>query len=184
MVSTWFTSDTHFGHKNILEYEKDARPFSSVEEMNEQLIINWNNAVRPQDIIYHLGDFAFGKHNIDIAVRLNGRKRLILGNHDTYDNSLYLCHFERTFGCVFWKRCLLTHIPVHPSNLGARAFLNVHGHLHSNIIMSNEIIAPEKQYPMNWCIVPDKNYFNVSVEQHNLTPVHSDVIMERLKELE
>lgn len=195
VVETFFTSDHHFGHKNILEYEKDARPFNTVEEMNEQLITNWNNTVRPKDIIYHLGDFAFGRSNIDIAARLNGRKRLILGNHDTFPCALYLEHFERVFGSIFWKRCVLSHIPVHPNNLGSRAFLNVHGHLHSKrvqrpvmgwheVTMQNHPLPILVRKPFDNEFEDDENYFNVSVELHNLTPVHSDLIMERLKELD
>ena len=79
MINTWFISDTHFKHKNILEYEKEARPFNTVEEMNEKIIDNWNHTVGIKDIVYHLGDFAFGKNNISIAARLHGRKRLVLG---------------------------------------------------------------------------------------------------------
>ncbi len=164
MKEVWFTSDTHFGHKNILEYEKEARPFQSVEEMNEALISNWNDTVRPKDIIWHLGDFAFGRSHVELAGRLNGRKRLIMGNHDVYNNSVYLDYFEKLFGVHYWKRCVLSHIPVHPGNLGSRALLNVHGHLHSRVVI-------------------DTNYFNVSVEQHKLKPVNSSVIMERLKEI-
>lgn len=54
----FFTSDTHFGHKAIIGF--CDRPFSSVEEMTEVLVENWNSVVGPTDTIYHLGDFAFG----------------------------------------------------------------------------------------------------------------------------
>jgi calcineurin-like phosphoesterase family protein len=77
-----FVSDTHWGHKNIIKYSN--RPFNSVEEMNEKLILNWNEVVQPNDIVYHLGDFAFLPYD-DLkktARRLNGEKHLILGNHD------------------------------------------------------------------------------------------------------
>jgi calcineurin-like phosphoesterase family protein len=183
MVETFFTSDSHFGHKNILEYEKDARPFKTIEEMNEKLIDNWNSVVGVKDIVYHLGDFAFGQRNINIAGRLNGRKKLVMGNHDNYPSSLYLVHFEKLYGCVFWERCVLSHMPVHPNGLGARWMLNVHGHLHSKKVMMNyaRLLTETGQV-----LIPgevDLNYFNVSVEQHNLTPIHRDVIMERLKEL-
>ncbi len=175
MNEVWFTSDTHLGHKNILEYEKEARPFKTVEEMNEALISNWNDTVRPKDIIWHLGDFAFGRSNVELAGRLNGRKRLILGNHDVYNNSVYLAYFEKLFGVTYWKRCVLSHIPVHVGNLGSRALLNVHGHLHSRNVQDLLGLPPE------W--VDDPNYFNVSCEQHNLRPVNSSLIMDRLKEI-
>lgn len=80
----WFTSDSHYFHRAVIEYCN--RPFSSVEEMNEALIVNWNHIVSPKDTIYHLGDFAFCKPDkaIEIGKRLNGKKHLIFGNHDKY----------------------------------------------------------------------------------------------------
>lgn len=81
-MNTWFTSDTHFWHANVIEFCK--RPFSSVEEMNEALIQNWKYLVRPEDHVYVLGDFAMtGPTKIEpIMKRLNGHKFLIRGNHD------------------------------------------------------------------------------------------------------
>ena len=184
MIDTWFCSDHHIGHRNILDYEKEHRPFSNLIEMQECLIERHNSVVKPNDIVYFLGDFAFGRHNIQIAEKFNGKKRLILGNHDTYPSRSYLEYFEKLYGVVFWERCILSHVPVHQNGLGSRWLLNVHGHLHSRVVMSNTIVAPDKEYPMNWMMMPDKNYFNVSVEQHNLTPVHRDIIMQRFKEID
>ena len=78
----WFTSDTHFGHQNILKYTD--RPFSSVEEMDEALIENWNNRVGDDDEIYHLGDVALCSPNKlrKVLARLKGKIYLIRGNHD------------------------------------------------------------------------------------------------------
>jgi len=79
----WFTSDQHYGHKNIIRY--CHRPFSSVEEMDEKMIDNHNALVGEKDYIYMLGDFSF-KGGKDIKSRyfdrLNGKKILIKGNHD------------------------------------------------------------------------------------------------------
>ena len=74
--------DCHFGHRNIIKYCN--RPFASVEEMTDTLIKNWNGVVGKNDIVYVVGDFALcGKQKIiEIGQQLNGRKRLILGNHD------------------------------------------------------------------------------------------------------
>ena len=80
-MNTYFTADTHFGHKNIIKYAH--RPFNSVEEMDESLISYWNTIVTPEDIIYHLGDFAFSKNPEKYFYRLNGKKILICGNHDS-----------------------------------------------------------------------------------------------------
>ena len=81
-MTTYFTSDTHFGHARIIEHA--ARPFSTVERMDDELVHNWNARVRPGDTIYHLGDFGLGEpaRNARVFARLNGHKHLILGNHD------------------------------------------------------------------------------------------------------
>lgn len=77
-----FTSDSHFGHQLMLKF----RPFSTVEEMDEHLIEMWNAVVRPDDIVWHLGDFSCHDEarTKQIFNRLPGRKRLILGNHDVH----------------------------------------------------------------------------------------------------
>lgn len=77
-----FTSDVHFHHANIIKYSN--RPFKSVEDMNEQLIQNWNNVVAPNDVVYQLGDFCFARIEkiIPILRRLNGQKHAVYGNHD------------------------------------------------------------------------------------------------------
>lgn len=85
MSNIWFTSDTHFWHENIIQYCN--RPFSSVEEMTQKLVENWNYHMGKNDIVYHLGDFAYGRHATkervqEVASALNGRICLILGNHD------------------------------------------------------------------------------------------------------
>lgn len=83
MGNIWFTSDTHYGHRNILEYCK--RPFSSIDEHDEALIERFNEAVGDNDIVYHVGDFALCSYERaqEIGRRLNGKEfHIILGNHD------------------------------------------------------------------------------------------------------
>ncbi len=80
--NVFFTSDTHFKHGNIIEYCN--RPFSSRDQMDSSMINRWNSIVGRNDIIFHLGDFCFGskkqwKYLLD---SLNGRKYLVIGNHD------------------------------------------------------------------------------------------------------
>lgn len=81
----YFTSDCHFNHLNILKYEPETRPFENIDEMNETIISNWNNKVKPEDEVYVLGDFFMGSlDKIEpILDRLNGKISLIRGNHDT-----------------------------------------------------------------------------------------------------
>lgn len=77
----YFTSDLHFYHKNVIAYCN--RPYESVEEMNEKLILNWNNVVSPDDTVYCLGDFSLTLRPVELyTTRLNGYKILISGNHD------------------------------------------------------------------------------------------------------
>jgi len=76
-------SDTHFGHENIIRY--CSRPFSSAEEMDRVLIRNWNEAVGPEDVVIHLGDFALGSPGRirEYLEALNGEIFFLRGNHDT-----------------------------------------------------------------------------------------------------
>ena len=98
-VNIFFTSDLHFGHKNILKYCN--RPWNSVEEMDEGLIQNWNNTVGKDDIIFNLGDFAFASNQRwrELISRLNGKHYLILGNHDEirYPGDFILELFEGVY---------------------------------------------------------------------------------------
>lgn len=97
-------SDTHLGHNNIINY--CFRPFKDAEEMDKTIINNWNNIVRPQDIVIHCGDFCLGKggrNKVADSVKfyrkqLNGKIILILGNHDD-KRCAYIgeCGFEAAF---------------------------------------------------------------------------------------
>lgn len=166
----WVISDTHFQHDNILKYTD--RPYDTVEEMNEKLIENWNSVVKPQDKIYHLGDVTFGNKNkyiTDIHKRLNGRKRLIVGNHD--DVKFLSPYFEKVSMWRMWYDLdiLMTHVPVHPSVLEENRFrsnevINVHGHIH------------ETQSP-------GANYKCVCVEQINYTPIHIEDLKFKIGDL-
>jgi len=83
MTNVWFTSDTHYGHSNVIKY--CDRPFANAKEMDETLIENYNSVITNEDYVYHLGDFCFkgGKDASSIFNKLNGKKKfLIKGNHD------------------------------------------------------------------------------------------------------
>lgn len=85
MSEIWFTADTHFAHENILRH--CHRPFSCGEEMDTVLIERWNELVKLEDVIYHLGDFAWW-HYADIEKFFNalrGKKHLVIGNHDRWE---------------------------------------------------------------------------------------------------
>lgn len=78
----WFTADLHLGHANIIRYCN--RPFATADEMNEELVRRWNERVAPDDEVWVLGDFALGPiaDSLACGLRLNGRKSLVVGNHD------------------------------------------------------------------------------------------------------
>ena len=172
MTTIWFTSDTHFDHANILTFKRDdgspVRPFASVEEMNETLIERWNAVVRPPDHIYHLGDvtMARGKattHIDQIMARLNGHKRICLGNHDQLVSSWYARSFEKVKAYNVLDNLLFAHIPIHPESLGRFRGM-VHGHLHANRVMIS---------PFHF----DLRYLNVCVEHTDYRPVSLEEIL-------
>ncbi len=110
-----FYSDPHFGHKNIITYAN--RPFSDVNHMNEELITRYNAVIGPDDMVLWLGDCAFCKMNVFKAYmqRLNGRKMLILGNHDRGYGAMVDAGFdlvmEESFMKIAGKNCRLKHYP-------------------------------------------------------------------------
>ena len=82
MSNIFLSSDSHFGHTNVIKYCN--RPFSSTEEMNETMVERWNEVVSKEDLIYYLGDFSLRfKYVKKYLPRLNGKKILIYGNHDS-----------------------------------------------------------------------------------------------------
>lgn len=81
-VETYFTSDTHFNH----ELMRKIRDYPTIEDMNEDIISRWNSTVKPNDVVYHHGDFSLRLSNgkiPNLLKRLNGKIHLILGNHDS-----------------------------------------------------------------------------------------------------
>lgn len=77
----WFTSDQHYGHRNIIEY--CSRPFRSVEHMTEELIARHNARVALEDEVVHVGDFSLDdRYVLAVLPRLNGVHVLVAGNHD------------------------------------------------------------------------------------------------------
>jgi len=145
MTNIFFTSDTHFYHRNILEYCN--RPFSTVDEMNEALIANWNQTVGANDIVYHLGDFTLTTR-VDlvdgILARLNGKIILVKGNHDKW-----LRKFDQlqNQSKIEWVRqynkenfhingenyeIVMMHYPMLSWDGSYRGSIQIHGHAHGS----------------------------------------------------
>lgn len=85
-MTIFFTSDTHFGHANIIKY--CHRPFTTVEDMDAELILRWNEVVSDRDTVYHLGDFCLGNPTRYLR-QLNGDIQFVRGNHDDNLAKLY-----------------------------------------------------------------------------------------------
>lgn len=125
-------ADTHFGHRKIVGFEPDYRPFNNIEEHDRTLVERWNQVVRPKDTVWHLGDVLFAMHKTgEILGSLNGIKRLILGNHDRFPLEMYAKYFSKIYGAAPFGQCILTHVPVHPNQVEYRFMKNIHGHMHS-----------------------------------------------------
>jgi calcineurin-like phosphoesterase family protein len=142
----YITSDTHFGHTNIIKYSN--RPFENVDEMNEQLIARWNAKIPPGSIVYHLGDFAFMKREdriIELAKRLNGTIRLVMGNHDRLKGKVRDC-FEWVRPYYESKtddgiKVTMCHYPFMTWNKSHRNSWSLHGHCHGNLQTYPNMIA-------------------------------------------
>lgn len=181
MSEIFFCSDHHLGHKNIINFSstKAFRPFDNIEEHNAEIIKRHNATVTNKDTVYFLGDFCFGARNIPLAGEFNGNKKLILGNHDMYNIDEYRKYFTKIFGACQFQNLILTHIPVHTCQFD-RFIMNIHGHLHSKVVMDDRKVSTDGTLIEE--AKPDWRYFNVSLEQINLTPIPYDVIIDRWAE--
>ena len=167
----WFIADTHFGHANIIRFCN--RPFESVEEMNETLVSNWNDRVAPSDIVFVLGDLFFRCDDPEpILDRLAGRKRLILGNHDSSWTGKVPSrrHFESVDsfyeGSIGACGATLCHYPMPEWPHGARTYM-IHGHIHNN--------THEDYWPL--LAVRDR-VLNAGVDINGFRPVSLDELVE------
>lgn len=160
-----FTSDTHFGHANIIRYCN--RPFKSVLEMDECMISNWNQKVSKDDTVYHLGDFAFGRYWEDIdkyRKRLNGKIHLIKGNHDK--SKLFFRHGFTNFNWnsfqeikVQGQDITLCHYALRVWNKSHHGAWHLYGHSHGSLMDD-----------------PNSLSFDVGVDCHNYTPLSFDEV--------
>lgn len=139
-MSTFLWSDTHFNHRGIIDYCK--RPYSSVQQMNEELIKLWNSKVAKQDSIYLLGDFGFCHSEDrmvlpDIFNSLHGHKHLVIGNHDEKNPRVLKLPWESQRDIVTLKeegvRAVACHYPMETWKQAHRGYLMLHGHSHGSL---------------------------------------------------
>ena len=134
----YYIADPHFGHENILNMCR--RPFGSIEDMNEALIAAWNGRVTGNDTVFILGDLFFRCDDPEsILTRLKGKKRLIVGNHDSswmdrVDLSRYFVSVDPYLEITDGSRLLtLCHYPLltWKHKLRQNSFM-IHGHIHND----------------------------------------------------
>ena len=168
MSNIWFTSDTHFGHANIIKFCN--RPFDNVQEMNEKLIANWNKCIKPSDEIYVIGDFSYEKDPTKTASRLMGRKYLIRGNHDFFKQSkLMHPYFEWVKDYHSFKvnkqKFVLFHYPIRNWHHCYKGSIHLFGHSHGG--------------------TPDfGRSTDIGVDCWDYKPVHIDTVLEYMKDKE
>lgn len=174
MANIWFTSDLHFGHDR--EFVWKARGFESIQEMNLAIAGRFNSKVQPEDTVYILGDLMLGDNVTGeyFLSQLNGKKIIILGNHDT--NTRIKIYEKYADEIVYAKvikykkkNIYLSHYPTLTGNMDDEPWncvLNLHGHTHQvdNFTPGHE------------------NYmFHVGVDSHDCYPVHIDDVLAAIK---
>ncbi len=135
-MTVWFTSDTHFGHANIIRYSE--RPFGGVDEMDRVLAARWNEVVRPDDTVWHLGDVVFRNDRpaTEYLERLNGEKHLVWGNHDATEvrswrgwaSSQAYAEIK-----VEGMRLMLFHYAMRVWNRSHHGAVHLYGHSHNSL---------------------------------------------------
>ncbi len=184
MRKVLFTSDLHFGHENVLRF--DNRPFSSVEEMDEELIRRWNNKVNPGDLVYVLGDMIWKTRNDDapnLIKSLNGQIILIKGNHDRflhnnkvkaalagikdYDDICVTLENGET------RRCILSHYFIPMYNGHRYGAIHLHGHSHFTEEADMELMIARQLNELG----NRTQIYNVGCMYWNYEPVTLDEIL-------
>jgi calcineurin-like phosphoesterase family protein len=165
-MTTWFTADTHFGHSNIIKYSN--RPFASKDEMDSKLIENWNTEIGQYDTVYHLGDFCFRSQSEGQSIldRLNGKKHLIVGNHDKVGVGLKgwesIDHYKEV--SIDGQFIVLCHYAMRVWSKSHHGAWQLYGHSHGSL--------PDD---------PNALSFDVGVDCHNYQPLNMDDIRRIMK---
>jgi calcineurin-like phosphoesterase family protein len=170
-MALYFTSDTHFGHKNIIQ--TCNRPFASVDEMDEAMVARWNQRVGPDDTVFHLGDFCFRNFlGADTYLRrLNGAIHLVQGNHDAET----LKHHAGLFASVSLireieaggHRIVMCHYPMREWDGSWTGSWHLFGHVHGRL----------NHAPLGFSL-------DVAADAHDFTPWSLDEIEAELKDRE
>lgn len=178
-MNIFITSDTHFCHDKDFIYK--PRGFSSIEEMNEEIVKRWNSVVKPDDLVYHLGDVMLmdNEKGLEYLKRLNGQIYIIRGNHDTNNRINVYQECGNVFECGDWARVItykkwnfyLSHFPTIVGNYDddsrkKNGFYCLCGHRHAT---------------NRWVDFKDSRAYHVEMDAHNCYPVLIDDVIEDIK---
>jgi len=160
-----FISDYHFGH----EWMARHRGFRDADAMAEYIINEHNKIVHKKDLTYILGDITMEtSKEYPMLDQMNGRKIVLLGNHDNLKHVDELLKYVESVGSMKkYKGTFLTHCPVHPQELEYRVHVNIHGHTHENNVKVR--ITEGSRHPAKGA-EDDTRYINVSCEQIGYKP--------------
>lgn len=169
-MTDWFTADQHFGHKNIIKY--CDRPFSSIEEMDSEIISRWNSVVKPSDNVYVLGDFTLQTNALRYGELLIGNKFFIQGSHDyRWFGNVPHWNYLPPIHSLRYKRkgdhplvIVLCHYSIRKWYKSHYGSYHLYGHSHCGI---ND---------------PLPNSMDVGVDCHNFYPVSLEQVLEKLTE--
>lgn len=174
----WFTSDLHLGHESIIRMQN--RPFSDVEEMNNELIHHINSVVKPTDKLYILGDVSHhisAEETSELIRRIHGRKYLIFGNHDLVQNpekcpyNPALFEFEGFYLKLNaqGQNFILMHYPLLSWDKARNGSVMLHGHIHSDPSYNErEITSGIRRY-------------DVGMDANGYYPVSLDTVLDWVK---
>lgn len=176
MADIWLTSDTHFYHEQDFLYA--PRGFQNTWEMTEAIVERWNSVVKPEDIVYHLGDVLMGHYDVNVLKCLNGQLCIVRGNHDT-DRKLSDINATRPDTIFVGTSDLikigklslfLCHYPVLTANFDDKHFnqhvISLHGHTHQK---------------GNWLFPDNPFVYHVGMDSHGCYPVHIDTVVSDIR---
>ena len=168
---TYFTSDQHFGHANIIKY--CDRPFKTAEEMDEVMLAKWNAKVTDEDDVWILGDLLFRSATVEpILERLKGKKHLILGNHDDswigkVDRDRYFLSVDSFYsGTIDGHLVTMCHYPMLSWPQDKKSYM-IYGHIHNHV---------NADY---WPLIAKRSrMLNAGVEVNDYAPVTFEELVE------
>ena len=184
MPSVFLVSDTHFGHTGVCRFTRNdgvtkLRPWDDADEMDEEMVRRWNDKVRPNDKVYHLGDVVINRKALSIMHRLNGDKVLIRGNHDIFKDDDYRLHFRELRAYHVMNGMILSHIPLHSDSMG-RFGTNIHGHTHANRVKKARGVDARTGVIL-YGDENDVRYHCVCVEQTDFAPILFEEVIARIE---